>query len=132
MKIRAVLIGIGTVFAFVTAFNSLWMLLVNCASDVGIIDAFKSFCISKLQLALILSAPLSLIVATAVASKFARIAGWWLIAGGTALVLSIPIQGKAWDWFSRMISAVPMLLAGALWLLWDRKTRQARKLPEPL
>jgi hypothetical protein len=140
MKIvRAVLIGIGTVFAFVTALNSLWMLLVNCAADVGIIDTFKSFCISKLQLALVLSAPLSLILATAVASKFARIAGWWLIAGGTVLVLSIPIQGKLWDWSN----AVPMFLAGALWLLWDRKTRQdkcecpslpsqPRKLPEPL
>jgi hypothetical protein len=79
--------------------------------------------------------PFSLIAATAVGWKFARVAGWWLMIGGIAMAMTIPFViasvrrgGGGWAdlfWTFLFPAVFPMLAAGGLWLLYDSKARRA-------
>ena len=73
---------------------------------------------------LLLFGPISLIAATAVAWKHERIGGWWLIAGGiiTGILFTIRLTDKPMNllWIS-LVYPLPMLVAGALWVLHAAK-----------
>lgn len=70
---------------------------------------------------ILLCGPVSLIAATAVAWKSERIGGFWLVLGGVVNVALAAIWRDLMAF--PVVSAVPMLLAGSLWLLYAFKGR---------
>jgi len=88
----------------------------------------------------LLCGPLSLIAATAVAWKFERMGGYWLVLGGVVYVelnvmwqrelasrkfFSAPFKTASTQALAfQIVSAVPMLPAGSLWLLYASKAKR--------
>ncbi|MCK4387130.1 MAG: hypothetical protein KAW00_00025 [Dehalococcoidia bacterium] len=72
--------------------------------------------------------PISLIAATAVAWKYERTSGWWLIAGGisTGILFTIRLIDRPMNllWIF-LVYPLPMLVAGALWVLHAAKSAKA-------
>ena len=73
---------------------------------------------------LLLFGPISLIAATAVAWNHERIGGWWLIIGGIVIGILFTIRlidrpvNLLWTFLAYPL---PMLVAGALWVLHAAK-----------
>lgn len=79
---------------------------------------------------LLLSGPISMIAATAVAWRHERIGGWWLIAGGviTGILFTIRLIGRPMDLlWTFLVYPLPMLVAGVLWVLHEAKSAKAPK-----
>lgn len=79
---------------------------------------------------LLLLGPISLIAATAVAWKYERTGGWWLIAGGisTGILFTIRLIDRPMNllWIF-LVYPLPMLVAGALWVLHTAKSAKPVK-----
>jgi len=68
---------------------------------------------------ILLCGPLSLILATAVALKYERIGGWWLLTGGGIIAILFGIrlfETPLRLLVTFLVYPFPMLLAGSLWL----------------
>jgi len=68
--------------------------------------------------------PISMIVATAVAWGHERIGGWWLITGGIVIgiLFTIRLIDSPMNLLrTLLILSLPMLVAGALWVLHTKK-----------
>lgn len=68
--------------------------------------------------------PISMIAATAVAWNHQRIGGWWLITGGivTGILFTISLIARPLNLlWTLLVYPVPMLVAGALWVLHAKK-----------
>ena len=80
---------------------------------------------------LLLLGPISMIAATAVAWWHERIGGWWLIAGGIVIgiLFTIRLIDRPTDllWIF-LVYPLPMLVAGALWVLHAVKSTKTAKL----
>lgn len=77
------------------------------------------------EVVIMFAGPVSLIVASLVGLKFARVAGWWLIAGALLvagwIVAKTPGIPSAWG--AAAILTVPMFLCAALWFGYARDRR---------
>lgn len=79
---------------------------------------------------LLLSGPISMIAATAVAWRHEWIGGWRLIAGGviTGILFTIRLIGRPMDLlWTFLVYPLPMLVAGVLWVLHEAKSAKAPK-----
>lgn len=79
---------------------------------------------------LLLSGPISMIAATAVAWKHERIGGWWLIAAGviTGMIFTIRLMDSELNLlWTFLVYPLPMLVAGVLWVLHEAKFAKALK-----
>ena len=79
---------------------------------------------------LLLSGPISMIAATAVAWRHEPIGGWWLIAGGviTGILFAIRLIGRPMDLlWTFLVYPLPMLVAGVLRVLHEAKPAKAAK-----
>ncbi len=71
---------------------------------------------------LLLTGPVSLLLASLIGLKFEKVAGWWLLVGAAATaVLFIARQSLAWPEVQRLVTIIaifclPMLCSGLLYL----------------
>ncbi len=83
--------------------------------------------ISPGDILLILSVPVSLVLATVVGLKFERLAGWWQIVAAVAAAVQLVIR-KYGDPLAMLMAiavlCLPMLCAGLLWLRLARPQRR--------
>ena len=80
---------------------------------------------------LLLFGPISMIAATATAWKHEQIGGWWLIVGGivTTVLFTISLIDRPKNLLvTSLVYPLPMLVAGALWVLYAAKSaKRARQ-----
>jgi len=72
----------------------------------------------------LLLGPISMIAATTVAWNHQRIGGWWLITGGivTGILFTISLMARPMNLlWTLLVYPMPMLVAGALWVLHAKK-----------
>jgi len=118
---RYTALGIGIAFS---------LLFLTFGIGEGISEGFEG--IPSLQDCVIfLFGPISMIAATATAWKHERIGGWWLIVGGiitgilfTIRLIDTPMRLLA----TSLVYPLPMLVAGALWVLHAAKSAKTANL----
>jgi len=116
---RYTALGIGTAFGLLYLTVGVLSLLFEAEPSL---PSFSDWMI-------LLFGPLSLILATAVALKYERIGGWWLLTGGVIIAVLFGI--RLFETPLRLLVAFlvypfPMLIAGKLWLIHAFKSGGGR------
>ena len=106
---RYTALGIGTAFGLLYLTVGVLSLLFEAEPSL---PSFSDWMI-------LLFGPLSLILATAVALRYERIGGWWLLTGGVIIATLFGIrlfETPLRLLVTFLVHPFPMLLAGSLWL----------------
>ena len=117
---RRTALGIGIAFS---------LLYLTIGIGEGVQEGFQNIP-TPYDCALLFFGPFSMIVATSIAWKWERVGGWWLIAGGViaGILFAIRIFDTPLNFLRTFpLIELPMLVAGALWLLHAAKSTRAAK-----
>jgi len=114
---RYVALGIGIAFG---------LLFLVFAFGEGFGEYFSG-AIGLRDYVLLACGPVSMILATAIAFKFERIGGWWLVIAG--IISTVLFTFELFDVFrmlliTLLVYPVPMVIAGFLFLIHDVKTSE--------
>ena len=117
---RYTALGIGAAFG---------LLFLVFGIGEGISEGFRNLP-SSYESVIMAFGPVSMIAATGVAWKRERLRGWWLSVGGivTAVLFTIKLIDSPMQLLlTSLVYPLPMLVAGALWVLHAAKATKMAK-----